>query len=73
LKLPKRKKRGVDMIWDHVFAANALDLSSHKPCLDLNSAEKTAQKTAKKTRGKMEAMEAAGLSSNQVKEILACK
>ncbi len=70
MKSPKRKKRGVDMIWDRVFAANALDLSLHKPRSDLNSEEKTARKT---TRGKMEATEAAGLSSNRVKEILACK
>jgi hypothetical protein len=69
----KRKKRGVGMIWDCVFAANALDLSLHKPHLELNSAEKTARKTAKKIRGKMKATEVAGLSSNRVKEILACK
>ncbi len=56
-----------------MFAANALDLSLHKPRLELNSAEKTAWKTAKKTRGKMEATEADGLSSNRVKETLACK
>ncbi len=48
LKLPKRKKRGVNMIRYCVFAANALDLSLHKPRSDLNSAEKTARKTAKK-------------------------
>jgi hypothetical protein len=41
----------VDMIWDRVFAANAVDLSLHKPHSELNSAEKTAWKTAKKTRG----------------------
>jgi hypothetical protein len=73
MKLPKRKKRGIDMIWDCVFAANALDLSLHKPCSELNSEEKMARKVATKTRGKMEATEAAGLSSNCVKEILACK
>jgi hypothetical protein len=72
-KSAKRKKRGVDMIWDRVFVANALDLSLHKPCLELNSEEKTAWKTAKEMRGKMEAMEVAGHSSNRVKEILACK
>jgi hypothetical protein len=73
LKLPKKKKKGVDMIWDGVFAANALDLSLHKPRSELNSAEKTPRKTAKKMRGKMDATETAGLSSNRVKEILACK
>jgi hypothetical protein len=50
-----------------------LDLSLHKPHLELNSEEKTGWKTAKKIRGKMKAMEAADLSSNWVKEILACK
>ncbi len=73
LKSPKRKKKGVNMIWNRVFAANALDLSLHKPHLELNSEEKTAWKTAKKTRGKMKATEAADLSSNWVKKILACK
>jgi hypothetical protein len=48
LKSPERKKRGVNMTWDRVFAANALDLSLHKPRSDLNSAEKIARKTAKK-------------------------
>ncbi len=61
------------MIWNRVFAANALDLSLHKPRLELNSEAKTAWETAKGTRGKMEGTEAAGLSSNRVKEILACK
>ncbi len=61
------------MVWDHVSAANALDLYLHKPCSKLNSGEKTAWKIAKKTRGKMEATEVAGLSSNHVKEIIACK
>ncbi len=73
LKSPKRKKRGIDMIWDRVFASIALDLSLHKPQLELNSEEKTARKTATKREKKMEATEAAGLSSNCVKEILACK
>jgi hypothetical protein len=72
LKLPRRKKSSVDKIWDRMLAANALDLSLHKPCSELNAEEKTAWKTAKKTR-KMEAKEAAGLSSYYVKEILACK
>jgi hypothetical protein len=73
VKSPKRKNRVVDMIWDCVFAAKALDLSFHKPRSEPYSEEKMARKTAKKTRGKMEAMEAAGLSLNHVKEILAYK
>jgi hypothetical protein len=52
LKSPKTKKRGVNMIWDRVFAANALDLSLHKPSLELKSEEKMAQKTAKKNERK---------------------
>ena len=35
--------------------------------------EKKARKTATNTRAKMEAIELAGLCSNRVKEILACK
>jgi hypothetical protein len=54
LKSPKRKKKGFDMIWNRVFAANALDLSLHKPRLELNSEEKTARKTAKKKERKDE-------------------
>ena len=73
LKSPKRLKSGVDMIWDRMFRANALDLSLHKPCSELNTKEKKARKTAKYTRAKMEATELAGLCSNRVKEILACK
>jgi hypothetical protein len=66
-------KSGVNMIWDRMFGANALDLSLHKPCLELNAEEKKAPKTAKNTRAKMEATELAGLCSNCVKKILACK
>ena len=73
LKSPKRMKSGVNMIWDRMFGANALDLSLHKPCLELNAEEKKAPKTAKNTRAKMEATELAGLCSNCVKKILACK
>ena len=47
LKSPKRMKSGVDMIWDRMFGANSLDLSLHKPRLELNAEEKKAQKTAK--------------------------
>ena len=68
LKSPKRMKSGVDMI-----GANALDLSLHKPRSELNAKEKKAWKTAKNTRAKMEATELAGLCSNCVKKILACK
>ena len=64
---------GVDMIWDRMFGANALDLSLHKPRSELNAEEKKARKTAKNTRAKMEATELAGLCSNRVKELLACK
>jgi hypothetical protein len=49
------------------------DLSLHKPRPELNSEKKMAQKTAKEVRGKMEATKVAGLSSNRVKVILACK
>jgi hypothetical protein len=73
LKSPKRMKSGVDMIWDRMFGANALDLSLHKSRSELNAEEKMARKTAKNTRAKMEAIELAGLCSNRVKEILACK
>ncbi len=73
LKSPKRMKSGVDMIWDRMFGANSLDLSLHKPRLELNAEEMKARKTAKNTRAKMEATELAGLCSNCVKEILACK
>ena len=66
-------KSGVNMIWDRMFGANALDLSLHKPRSELNAEEKKARKTAKNTRAKMEAIELAGLCSNRVKEILACK
>ena len=45
----------------------------HKPREELSGAEKKARRTAKATRTKMEAADAAGLSSNRVKEILACK
>jgi len=73
LKSPKRMKSGVDMIWDCKFGANSLDLSLHKPHSELNAKEKKSWKTAKNTRAKMEATELAGLCSNRVKEILACK
>jgi hypothetical protein len=73
LKSPKRMKNGVNMIWDHMFGANALDLSLHKPCSELNAEEKKARKTAKNMRAKMEATELAGLCSNRVKEKLACR
>ena len=66
-------KSGVDMIWDRMFGANALDLSLHKPRSELNAKEKKARKTAKYMRAKMEATKLAGLCSNRVKEILACK
>ena len=52
LKLPKRINRGVDMIWDRMFGANALDLSLHKPRSELNAEEKQARKTAKKNESK---------------------
>ena len=55
LKSPKRMKSGVNMIWDRMFGANALNLSLHKPCSELNTEEKKAWKTAKNTRAKMEA------------------
>ncbi len=64
-------KSSVDIIWDRMFGANALDLSLHKPRLELNAEEKKAGKTAKNTRAKMEATELAGLCSNRVKEMLA--
>ncbi len=73
LKSPKRMKSGVDLIWDPMFGANALDLSVHKPRSELNAKEKKTRKTAKKTRAKIKATELAGLCSNCVKEILACK
>ena len=53
--------------------SKSLDLSLHKPRSELNAEEKKAWKTAKNARAKMEATELAGLCSNRVKEILACK
>jgi len=53
LKSPKRMKSGVDMIWDRMFGANALDLSLHKPRSELNAEEKKARKTAKNTIAKI--------------------
>ena len=47
--------------------------SGGNPRSELNAEEKKARKTAKNTRAKMEATELAGLCSNRVKEILACK
>jgi spore maturation protein CgeB len=70
MRTPKCSKQ---RIWDRVFGANARDLNLNKTREELSDAEKKAQRTSKATRTKMEAADAAGISSNCVKEILACK